>query len=475
MKQSKGRRVAGGLVALLAVLLATVTGGGVTRSPAAKAAREAARRPRPNIVLILTDDQRANTLWTMPQIRRKLVREGVKFENGFVSNSLCCPSRATILTGQYSHNTGVYTNYLPFGGFDVFDDDSTVATWLDDVGYRTALIGKYFNQYKDPRYVPPGWDKWNVFSDRPGNGGGFYNYKLSINGREKRYGHRPRDYSTDVLARRALRFVRESNRPFFLHFSPFAPHNDVPADRHIGMFEHEKPKARPSYAEKDVSDKPAWVQELRRKKRYFPRLQTLETLVAVDEAVGKLVRLLRKQGELKNTFIVFMSDNGKGWGEHRWNDKSDPYRGSAQVPFVVRYDRWLQKNFVDDEHLVLNLDLAPTFANLARTDVPMGTDGRSLRPLLRSDSPNWRSDFLLEHLEDKREVPSYCGVRSLEWLYVAYATGEEELYDLFADPFELENLADDPSYALDKADLRARTEQLCDPVPPGYEFPAGPL
>ena len=414
-------------------------------------------------------------MWAMPQIRRKLVRKGIKFENGFVSNSFCCPSRASILTGQYSHNTGVYTNYLPFGGFDAFDDDSTVATWLDDAGYRTALMGKYFNQYNDAYYVPPGWDEWNVFSNRAGNGGGFYNYELSINGEVKRYGQRPRDYSTDVLARRATRFVRDSKRPFFLHFSPFAPHNDIPADRHYGMYERERPPVRPSFDEKDVSDKPAWVQALPRIKKYFPRQRTMETLLAVDDAVAKLMRVLRKQGELENTFIVFTSDNGKGWGEHRWNDKSDPYRGSTQVPFVVRYDRWLQESYVDDEHLVLNMDLTPTFADLAKTDVPIDADGRSLRPLFKSVSPKWRNDFLLEHLEDKREIPSYCGVRSLEWLYVAYATGEEELYDLVKDPYELENLADSPNHTLTKSDLRARTEQLCSPVPPGYEFPTGPL
>ena len=476
VRHSKGRRVFGAISALLAVLLATAAGEGMAESPSEdRTPSRAARQTRPNIILIMTDDQRANTLWTMPRTRRLLVRKGVKFQNGFVSNSLCCPSRASTLTGQYSHSTGVYTNYMPFGGFRAFKDKSTVATWLNRAGYRTALIGKYFNQYKNYRYVAPGWDEWHVFSSRPGNGGGFYSYKLSVNGEEKGFGHRPRHYSTDVLARRALRFVRSSDKPFFLNFTPFAPHGDVPAPRHEGMFENKNPPIRPSYDEEDVSDKPEWVRELRKIGDVHLRLRNLETLVAVDEAIGKLVRLLRKQGELRNTFIVFTSDNGKGWGEHRWSDKSDPYRGSTQVPFVVRYDRWVQGNRVDAKHLVLNMDLAPTFADLANVGLPIDADGRSLEPVLRRNARNWREDFLLEHLEDKRDVPSYCGIRSLKWLYVAYDTGEEELYNLTKDPYELENLANNLDHASTVSNLRDRVKKLCSPAPPGYEFPSGPL
>ena len=436
---------------------------------------EAAPRPdKPNILLILTDDQRADTLWAMPNVRKKLVKKGMKFEHGYISNTLCCPSRASILTGRYSHGHGVYTNYLPFGGFDAFVDSSTVATWLDEAGYETAIMGKYFNQYNDPEYVPPGWDEWRVFSDQTGNGGAFYNYALSVNGKPRFYERRPRNYSTDVLARMGKRFIERTDDPFFLHWSPFAPHGKRPAPRHKGMFDERKPPTTPAFDEKDVSDKPEWVQNLRPLNEPLYKIRTLETLPAVDEAIAEFIRVLREKKELDNTLIVFTSDNGKGWGDHRWKDKSDPYRGSANVPFVVRFDRWIEEPSVNESHLVSNIDLAPTFADVAGA-VPDTGAGKSLKRVVRSSSDSWRNDLLIEHVEDKREIPTYCGVRSLDWLYVGYDTGEEELYDLQVDPYELENLAEDPTYALTLNEHRERTEELCSPAPPGYDFPFPPL
>ena len=429
-------------------------------------------RRRPNIVLIVTDDQRADTMWAMPRVRRRLAHRGITFRNGFVSNSLCCPSRASILTGRYSHGTGVYTNVPPHGGYQAFEDDSTIATWLDDAGYRTALMGKYFNGYSDPRYVPPGWDKWNAFVDDTGEGGRFFDYELSVDGRVKKFGHARNDYSTDVLARKSLRFVRRSDKPFFLYFAPFAPHGDIPAPRHEDAFEDVELAPTPSYNERKVDDKPNWVKRLPRLARFGPRPNVLETLIAVDEAVARMTRLLRRTGELRRTFIVFTSDHGRGWGEHRWRDKSDPYRGSTRVPYVIRYDRLIKRSRME-RHLVLNLDLAPTIAKLARVEAP-GAEGKNLARLLRSRRARWRRDILLEHLEDKREVPSYCGVRTKRRLYVAYATGEEELYLLPQDPYELRNRAGDAAFddALER--FRARVRALCSPPPPGFVFSEAP-
>src|SRR5919108_68254 len=172
----------------------------------------------PSIVVILSDDQRWNTLPQMPNVERLLVRHGVDFANGFVVNSLCCPSRVSILTGQYSHSTGVYTDSLPDGGFQKFHDSSTLATWLHDAGYRTALIGKYLNEYRGT-YVPPGWDRWFSFQQNPH--GYYYDYSVNDGGTIRQYGTAPAAYSTDVLTRQAVSFIHEERGPLFLYFSPY--------------------------------------------------------------------------------------------------------------------------------------------------------------------------------------------------------------------------------------------------------------
>ena len=372
---------------------------------------------RPNIVLIVTDDQRADTLWAMPNVRKYLSRPGIKFRNGYVTNSVCCPSRATILTGNYSHTTGVYQNAGRHGGFRSFDDSSTIATSVGNAGYRTGLFGKYLNQYVKPRYVPPGWDQWHAFIDYD-PAVRYYDFHLSDNGTEHAYPRLFGNYATDVLKRKALNFIKNSNRPFFLYFAPHAPHElrnsetAVPAPRHRGAYENVQLQPSPSYDEEDVSDKPAWVQALPRMTGLNNHQGTLESLLAVDEAVAEMVAALREDGELKNTMIIFTSDNGASWGEHRWVEKQDPYRGSAKVPFIVRYDRLIDRS-APREELVTNLDLAPTFGDAANVDPAADVDGASFLPLLRTRSADWRSDFLVEHLE-KKGIPSYCGVRSVE-------------------------------------------------------------
>jgi N-acetylglucosamine-6-sulfatase len=214
---------------------------------------------RPNIVFIVTDDQRWDTVSAMPQVTESLVGHGVTFSNGFVVNSLCCPSRASILTGRYSHSTRVYDTTPPLGGFVSFDDRSTVATWLHRAGYRTALVGKYLNGYvgRRSRYVPPGWDRWFAMSFNLQRLG-YYGYKLNIDGH---LDAQVRDvYSTDLLASAAVRFIRRAPSPFFLYFAPFAPHPPAtPAVRHEDAFPNLEPWRPPSYNEADVSDKPGWL------------------------------------------------------------------------------------------------------------------------------------------------------------------------------------------------------------------------
>ena len=438
---------------------------------------------RPNIVLILTDDQRWDSASTMPSVQSLLVAHGVNFTNAFVVDPLCCPSRAAILKGAYAHTTGVYNNEGPYSPFVAFDDRSTVATWLEGAGYRTALIGKYFNAYTESRaaYVPPGWNRWVAFATTDVGGGRYYDYGLSLDGTLVTRGSATTDYSTDVLAGYADSFIRtaDPNQPLFLYFTPYGPHEPATAaPRDLNTFPNLAPYRPPSFDEADVSDKPAYIRAIPRltasqiSRENLIRRKQLQTLQSVDDAVGTIVQALTDTGRLSNTMIVFMSDNGFSYGEHRWGltgaqNKQVPYEESIRVPYVVRYDP-LTATPRTDPNLVLNIDLAPTFAALAGAAAP-GAEGRSLIPLLTTPATPWRTDFLVEH--HLTGVPSYCAVRSTNAIYVRYNTREEELYLLASDPYQLANRATDPSQASLLASMRARAVQLCNPPPPGYSFP----
>jgi arylsulfatase A-like enzyme len=438
---------------------------------------------RPSILLVLTDDQRFDTLGVMPTVQRELVARGVTFTEAVAVNPLCCPSRATILTGQYSHTTRVYSNLPPYGGAQWFDDDSTIATWLHGAGYRTGYVGKYLNEYGgswappgiDRWFTPPGWDVWL------GYGGGYYGYSFMVDGLVGRATTALGDYSTDVFTHQAVAFVRDAGEdPFFLVYAPYAPHRPAtPAARHAGTFASLGDARPSSWNEQDVSDKPAWVRSRARigvgeaAKTDALRRRQLESLLAVDEGVDALVGALRASGRLENTLIVFASDNGFLWGEHRLPyRKSSPYEESVRIPLVVRWDRAVPGPR-SDASVVGNVDLAPTFAAAAGVGAP-GSEGASLLPLLRGSGAPWRKEILLEHLRGtegyEREVPTYCGVRSPRWKYVAYQTREEELYDLRRDPLELVNLAGDPAHRAQLAHGRASVLRLCRPTPPGLEL-----
>jgi N-acetylglucosamine-6-sulfatase len=438
---------------------------------------------RPNIVLILTDDQRWDTLWAMPNVQSELVNRGIVFNNAFVVNSLCCPSRASILTGKYSHTHGVYANGGPHGGYRQFhDEDNTVAVWLNDAGYRTGLMGKYINGYITTD-VPPGWDRWAAFyMDKGGDGSYYYNYNLNVDGSLVYYGRDEEDYSTDVLAAEADSFIRTAptGEPLFLYFAVEAPHLGAePARRHKSAFRNLPPYRPPNYNEPDVSDKPAWLQarpQLNQEERDlidFQRKKEYRTLLSVDDAVGTIVDALTETGRLYNTLIVFTSDNGLAWGEHRWNKKQTAYEEAIRVPLVARYDKALADGMSDD-HLVANVDFATTFAAAAGVPAPEA-EGMDLRPLFTNPDTPWREDLLIEHLQTlgASEIPTYCAVRDISlqpegFLYVSYLdTGEEELYDLKTDFYQLENLVSDPDYAAELDQLRDREAELCDPLPPG--------
>jgi arylsulfatase A-like enzyme len=433
------------------------------------------RGGEPNIVLILTDDQRFDTLWAMPTVQSQLVAKGIEFTKGYVSNAVCCPSRSTILTGQYSHLTGVYTNHpgQPYGGFPAFHDGSTVATWLHADGYRTALLGKYLNGYTGS-YVPPGWDRWFVTWD----GGGYYDYSANSNGDVKSFGSSAKDYSTSVLAERATDFITSTrdDQPLFLYFAPHAPHEPaIPAERDADAFSDLQPARPPSYNEADASDKPSYIRAEEPLSASVAasvdrfRQDQYRSLLAVDRAVASILDALTVTGRISNTMIVFMSDNGMLWGEHRWHNKLVPYEESVRVPMVVRYDALITAPR-RDPRLVVNVDLAPTFAQIAGVDAP-NVEGRSLLPVLTSARGPWRTDFLMEHMRmDPGGVPTYCGVHSERYVYVDYVNGDEELYDLDRDPYEMRNVVRSAGYAEVRQDMRRRLKELCDPRPPGFRF-----
>ncbi|HEV8355060.1 MAG TPA: sulfatase [bacterium] len=445
---------------LLAALLATL---GIVGAAAG------AVTPRYDIVLILSDDQRADTLEVMPSVRRLLGDRGVRFLNAFASTPLCCPSRATILTGLYAHHHGVLDNDAPDGGAARFRDEETIAVTLHRAGYRTAWIGKYMNEYDliAPR-IPPGWDEWQVFWSP-----GYFNYMLVENTRYRQYGgpaaaSAAADYSTDVLAGKAVRFVETTppGRPLFLAFAPYAPHDPArPHPRDADALPSFSLRRTPSFNEADMSDKPA---PLRRKPlltaaqiedlRDFARRQA-QTLLAVDRAVARLVAALERSGRGRRAVIIYMSDNGLAWGEHRINSrKACPYDECARIPLIIRAPGLLPRR---ESQPVSTIDIAPTIAQWAGTALTRRPDGRSLIPLLQDSRTPWRQHVLLEVFgQPPLWVPDFQAVRTARFLYVRYVTGAGELYDLARDPWQVDNVYGQAAFGAVAADLQRVLDTL---------------
>jgi N-acetylglucosamine-6-sulfatase len=435
---------------------------------------------RADVVLVVLDDARWDDLIAMPRTRALIGGEGTRFTNAYVVNPSCCPSRASILTGGYSHTTGVFANHRPYGGRPVFQREggeaSNIATALHDAGYRTALIGKYMNENRDAT-PPPGWDRYFAFLDVNGR---YFDYTISADGDVRWYGDDPGDYSTDVFRRHATSFIASTpaHRSLFLYFAPFAPHNrPVAAPGDASAFASETWELPPSFSEPDVSDKPAYVREqspvaadaVQRSRR-----ARLATLLAVDRAVEAIVRTLDAEGRLSNAVVIVTSDNGLALGEHRWVFKGAPYEEVLRVPLLIRADG-IDGLTPRSDGLALNIDLAPTIAAVAGLDRLPGADGVSLLPLARGAADRWRTGFLVESATDRgqrREVPSYCGYHSRRFVYVRYATGETELYDLGADPYQLENRAGDPALARIETRLERTARRGCRPPPPEFTWSA---
>jgi N-acetylglucosamine-6-sulfatase len=415
------------------------------------AAREAeGATAKPNIVFILADDMRNDDLRFMPKTRSVLGDKGMSFSNAFVSNALCCPTRATIMRGQYSHNTGVWSNKGSSGGLQAYrkggNEKDNVATRLDAAGYRTGLFGKYLNEYSGTRGKPPGWDRWFAHTD----GSRYYNYKVNDDGRIIHFGSTSRDYETDVIAAHAKAFIGASAKagvPFFAYVAPRAAHSPAtPASRDKHAYDGLKARRLPSFNEKNIADKPPWIRKL-------PRLsdakmakidnraeKRAETLQALDDLVAGIVRRLNDRRVLSNTYIFFTSDNGWHEGEHRIpKEKWRPYEEDIHMPLLVRGPGVAARHKA--HKLVLDTDYLPTFTDLADVHTPNYVDGRSLQPVLEGNSTAWRSAILLEAAASYS--PAYRGIRTSDGRkYVEYASGKKELYHLDRDPYELRDSFD---------------------------------
>ena len=460
--------------ALALVLLVLAAHGCVGRSFGQREEPSAvAPRPdTPNVVLVVADDMRHDGLWVMSTLNQLAAERGVIFSRAFATTPLCCPSRASIMTGLYAHHHKVQANEPPMGGVEAFDHSSTLATWLRAGGARTGLVGRYLNGYASAA-VPPGWDFWFALWQSNEQYSNYFDYRITDHGRRLYFGNKPEMYSTRVLGQQALRFLEEdASRPFLLLFTPRAPHSPATPDPlDSGTFKDLELPLPPSYDEADVGDKPAWVREngrLRPKEREHIELlrrRQLESLLGLDRTLGQIVERLGADGRLDRTWIIFTSDNGLTLGEHRLDDgKSCAYEECVRVPLVVIPPAGLVTPRVDDR-LVANIDLAPTIAAIMGVEPGSPTDGRSLLPLLNDPSAPWRDALVLEQwreVVDKRWV----GLRTADRKYVRYDNADEELYDQATDPYELQNLAGEAARAEEKARLAARLDQLL-AAPPG--------
>jgi N-acetylglucosamine-6-sulfatase len=431
----------------VAVALAILLVSGVWGS----AAREAeGTTPNPNIVFIVADDMRKDDLKYMPKTRSMLGDKGMTFSNAFVSNALCCPTRATIMRGQYAHNTGVWSNKGSSGGLRAYrnngNEKDNVATRLDAAGYRTGLFGKYLNQYSGTKGKPPGWDRWFAHT----RGSHYYNYKINDNGRIINYGSRSADYETDGIANHVKTFIGTTAKgglPFFADVAPRVPHSPAtPATRDKHAYDDLKAPRAPSFDEKNVADKPPWIRKLPRlsdaqeakiDKRAEKRAETLQ---ALDDLVAGIVSRLADSGVLSKTYVFFTSDNGWHAGEHRIpKEKWRPYEEAISVPLLVRGPDVAPHHRA--HKLVLDTDYLPTITDLADVHTPNYVDGRSLQPVLEGNSTAWRSAILLEAAA--HYSPAYRGIRTSDGLkYVEYASGKKEQYHLDRDPYELRDSYD---------------------------------
>jgi N-acetylglucosamine-6-sulfatase len=441
-----------------------------------------ASNPRPNVLVIMSDDQTLDSMRYMPLTEAALGDRGATFGQYFDNYSLCCPSRSTLLTGQYAHNHGVLSNQPPSGGFDKLDSTNTLAVWLQRSGYYTGLIGKYLNGYEThrtdiPPLVPPGYSEWHGTTKTYT----YYDYEMNENGSLVPYGNSEAEYNSDVFTAKAVDFINQrapAKQPFFLWLAYLAPHgggpnpnpqapsncNDTakPAPRHSAAFDSEPLPIPPNFNEADVSDKPATIssqplmtaaQINTARRAYRCRI---ESLLAIDEGIAQLVDALKRSGELENTLIVYTSDNGFFAGEHRIRTgKVKLYEESIHLPLLIRGPGFPAGARVSE--MAINADLAPTILEATGAKASRVVDGRPLQPIAENPGRERGRELLIE-------TNSYRAIRTRRYIYAEHfggaSAGATEMYDLDSDPYELQSLHADPSYAGARAALAKRLSAL---------------
>lgn len=434
-----------------------------------------------NVVFILADDLDWELFRQVPRLN-ELQDQGMTFTNYTVVDSLCCPSRVTILRSQYIHNHQVISNLAETGGgwatFKARKEQlSNLPVWLSGAGVRTGLFGKYLNGYPDENdqtYVPPGWDDWAVPASRGDSYSG-YNYSLNVNGKLVPYGQKTSDFLNDVITRKATKFIRDSPGPFFLMLSTFSPHKPSPvATRNKSTHGETGAPRTPTYNAFGVNE-PPWLQEFTLRgpgkvagddRVWRRRAQSAES---VADSVGAVLYELRRSGKAENTLVVISADNGYHMGHFRLpKGKRTPYAFDTVVPLVMIGPGITPGTRITA--MTSAIDLAPTFTEVFGRAAPAWVDGRSLKAFIdtgRTPDP-WRTGVLSESLGEsgpgdpdyqRGNPPQFDALRTEKWLYVEYADGSRTLYDREADPYELVNLMPVADPAL-VAQLAAQTEAL---------------